>query len=178
MSVIAYIGIGSNLGKKVANCLNAIEMLGKIPGCELMEHSNLYRSSPVGVEGQDWYVNGVASIGSSISAEALLSDLLSIEKVNTFAFAFLESPGIAYNEDDDDKDGMLNERMDDGIDNDGDWEPFADIGLDRMGSDHLEYKGPDLDGTEGNGVWDTEDTNLNGALDNGEDKNKNDKLEQ
>ena len=99
------------------------------------------------------------------------------KKVGTFAFAFLESPGIAYNSLDDDFDGIVDEAMDDGIDNDGDWLPFSDTGLDRLTPSDAEYKGPDLDGTEGNGHWDTEDDNLNGALDPGEDKNKNDKLD-
>ncbi|MCB9218257.1 MAG: hypothetical protein H6610_02210 [Ignavibacteriales bacterium] len=87
------------------------------------------------------------------------------QKVGVFGFGFLESPGIEYNGIDDDKDGMIDEDMADGIDNDGDWRPFEDIGL------------PDIAGTAGNGKWDTEDTNFNGALDTGEDVNRNDKLD-
>jgi len=87
------------------------------------------------------------------------------QKIGVFGFAFLESPGIEYNGVDDDKDGMIDESMSDGIDNDGDWKAFDDVGL------------PGIPGTAGNGKWDTEDTNLNGALDKGEDVNKNDKLD-
>ncbi len=104
-------------------------------------------------------------------------DLSTYKKIGYFAFAFLESPGIAYNDEDDDKDGYIDESMEDGIDNDGDWEPFSDIGLDKKGPGDTGYAGPDADGTEGNGTWDTEDANFNGALDNGEDLNKNDKLD-
>ena len=75
----AYIGIGSNLGDKRNNCLKALEMLGQIPGCELIARSDLYLTKPVGVEGQDWYVNGVASISTSTSAQKLLKGLLVIE---------------------------------------------------------------------------------------------------
>ncbi len=113
--------------------------------------------------------------------------LSTYKKVGTFAFAFLESPGIAYNGEDDDfdkirPDGTINEKMidesmQDGIDNDEDWVPFADIGLDRLGPGDAGYSGPDADGTEGNGQWDTEDTNLNGALDAEEDINQNSKLD-
>lgn len=105
------------------------------------------------------------------------------QKVGVFAFAFLESPGIAYNGINDDYDftidgePMIDESMEDGIDNDGDWRPFSDIGLDKIGPGDEDYFAPDADGTEGNGRWDTEDLNLNGALDKGEDKNKNDKLD-
>ncbi|VAX19776.1 hypothetical protein MNBD_IGNAVI01-2084 [hydrothermal vent metagenome] len=91
--------------------------------------------------------------------------LNTFQKVGVFGFGFLESPGIDYNGIDDDKDGMIDESMSDGIDNDGDWRPFEDIGIE------------DLPGTRGNGIWDTEDTNLNGGLDPGEDVNKNDKLD-
>ncbi len=97
--------------------------------------------------------------------------------IGTFGFAFLESPGIDYNGLDDDKDGLFDEAMDDGLDNDGDWRGYSDIGLDRLTMGDPKYKGPDEDGTEGNGRWDTEDTNLNGALDEGEDGNKNDRLD-
>jgi 2-amino-4-hydroxy-6-hydroxymethyldihydropteridine diphosphokinase len=79
--ITAYIGIGSNLGDKRNNCLKALEMLGEIPGCELIGHSDLYLTSPVGVEDQDWYVNGVASISAGISAQELLKELLAIESV-------------------------------------------------------------------------------------------------
>ena len=103
--------------------------------------------------------------------------LSTYKKIGYFGFAFLESPGIAYNGVDDDADYLIDEAMDDGIDNDGDWRGFKDSGLDKLVSGDLGYKGPDLDGTEGNGVWDTEDANLNGALDAGEDLNKNDKLD-
>lgn len=104
-------------------------------------------------------------------------ELSTYKKVGVFAFAFLESPGIAYNGLDDDFDYMIDESMEDGIDNDGDWRGFADIGLDKLGPGDEGYTGPDADGTEGNGIWDTEDENLNGALDRGEDKNQNDKLD-
>ena len=76
----AYIGIGSNLGDKRLNCLKAIKMSGQIPGCELTGRSDLYLTKPVGVKGQDWYVNGVASISAGITAQNLLKDLLTIEK--------------------------------------------------------------------------------------------------
>ncbi len=91
--------------------------------------------------------------------------LNTFQNVGVFGFAFLESPGIEDNGEDDDKDGIVDESQSDGIDNDGDWLAFSDIGL--PGS-------PDL---AGNGRWDTEDTNLNGGLDEGEDVNKNDKLD-
>lgn len=88
-------------------------------------------------------------------------DLNTYQNVGYFGFAFLESPGIEYDGIDNDFDHLIDETQYDGIDNDGDWRPFADTGI--FG----------LPGTANNGSWDTEDTNLNGALDPGEDVNLN-----
>ena len=77
----AYIGIGSNLGNKRKNCLRAIDLLKQIPGCQSIEPSGLYRTEPVGVEDQDWYVNGVAALVTALSAQALLKVLLSVESL-------------------------------------------------------------------------------------------------
>ena len=76
----AYIGIGSNLGNRRHNCLRAIEMIGQISGCELTRHSDLYLTKPVGVRGQDWYVNGVVSISTKTPPQDLLKGLLAIEQ--------------------------------------------------------------------------------------------------
>ncbi len=76
----AYIGVGSNLGHRHQNCLRAIQMIGEIRGCELSAVSGWYLTEPVGVSGQDWYVNGAAAVAASIRAEELLSHLLSIER--------------------------------------------------------------------------------------------------
>jgi len=79
MSKTAYIGIGSNLGDKLVNCLKAIDMVNKIPGCRVTAQSDFFRTEPVGVEGHDWYVNGVISVAAHIPAHRMLEDLLAIE---------------------------------------------------------------------------------------------------
>ena len=76
---ISYIGIGSNIGDKLSNCLKAIELIRGIPGCRIIAQSDFYRTEPVGVEGQEWYLNGVISLSTSISARELLQSLLDIE---------------------------------------------------------------------------------------------------
>lgn len=76
----AYIGIGSNLGDRHQNCLMALDMLQKTPGCKLTAHSNWYLTEPVGVKGQEQYINGVASISTELSAHDLLRILLAIEQ--------------------------------------------------------------------------------------------------
>jgi 2-amino-4-hydroxy-6-hydroxymethyldihydropteridine diphosphokinase len=75
----AFIGIGSNIGDRRKNCAEAVERLEQIHGCSVIRCSHWYRTSPVGVENQDWFVNGVASLAAEISAQDLLDRLLHIE---------------------------------------------------------------------------------------------------
>ncbi|MBU1097606.1 MAG: hypothetical protein KKB34_14080 [Bacteroidetes bacterium] len=78
-----------------------------------------------------------------------------------YGYAYLESPGLGFNGIDDDEDGLIDERRDDGIDNDGDWVPFTDlnmngkwdpqeneplnddVGKDGVGPFDRQYVGPD-----------------------------------
>jgi 2-amino-4-hydroxy-6-hydroxymethyldihydropteridine diphosphokinase len=76
----AYIGIGSNLGNPERNCLEAIDKIGQIPNCEVVRVSKLYRTEPVGVDGQGWYVNCVAAISTGMFPQALMERLLAIEE--------------------------------------------------------------------------------------------------
>ena len=78
-----------------------------------------------------------------------------------FGWAFLESPGNPTDGIDNDGDGMVDESQFDGIDNDGDWlADRYDIGADGLGTYHLEYTGPDEDGSEGNGIPDVGEPNF------------------
>ena len=79
MTKTAYIGVGSNLGDKVRNCLEAVARIDEIAGCRVTAQSEFYRTQPVGVKGQDWYVNGVIVLSADISARDLLKSLLAIE---------------------------------------------------------------------------------------------------
>jgi len=75
----AFIGIGSNVGDRQRNCSEAVKRLKEIHGCRFVRCSRWYLTSPVGVENQDWFVNGVALLDAEISARDLLTGLLSIE---------------------------------------------------------------------------------------------------
>ena len=74
-----YIGIGSNLGDPGKNCLEAINRIGMIPECSILGVSNLYRTEPVGVEFQGWFINGIVALSTSLSSRDLLERLLAIE---------------------------------------------------------------------------------------------------
>jgi len=76
----AFVGLGANIGEPETQVLRAIEALAKLPGTRVVAASSLYRSAPVGVEAQPDFVNAVARIETSLSARALLEELLAAEE--------------------------------------------------------------------------------------------------
>ncbi|MBW1673095.1 MAG: 2-amino-4-hydroxy-6-hydroxymethyldihydropteridine diphosphokinase [Deltaproteobacteria bacterium] len=78
---IAYIGIGSNLGDKSFNCQYSIDQIDTLPGCHVIARSTLFKTEPVGVTKQPWYVNCIAQIRVTKSPFALLQGLMNIESV-------------------------------------------------------------------------------------------------
>ena len=79
LGATVYIGIGSNMGDPMKNCLEAAERIKRLPDCEFMGISRWYRTEPVGVDGQNWYVNGVVCVSTKLDARELMKKLLAIE---------------------------------------------------------------------------------------------------
>lgn len=75
----AYIAIGSNLGKKKENYLEALIRIAKIPGSRIIRESSLYESEPLG-DSKEWYVNGVIQIETGFGPEILLKKVKNIER--------------------------------------------------------------------------------------------------
>jgi 2-amino-4-hydroxy-6-hydroxymethyldihydropteridine diphosphokinase len=78
--IISYIGIGSNLGNPVEMCLDAVRRIASVDGIALLRCSSLYRTEPFGLKNQDWFVNAVAEVRTSLSARKLLQTLMQIER--------------------------------------------------------------------------------------------------
>jgi 2-amino-4-hydroxy-6-hydroxymethyldihydropteridine diphosphokinase len=78
-ATVAYIGIGANLGDARANVKQAMARLDRLPGTRLDASSSLFRSAPVDAAGDD-YVNAVARVQTSLTAEELLRQLLALEQ--------------------------------------------------------------------------------------------------
>jgi 2-amino-4-hydroxy-6-hydroxymethyldihydropteridine diphosphokinase len=79
--MIAWIGIGANLGDARANVVDAIERLARLPGARLVQASSLYRTAPIDSSGDD-YINAVAALDTDLDAHALLQALLDIEQAH------------------------------------------------------------------------------------------------
>jgi 2-amino-4-hydroxy-6-hydroxymethyldihydropteridine diphosphokinase len=77
---VAYIGLGSNMGDKIANIKKAIEELGEIQGSKVLAVSSFYKTEPVGDIEQDWFVNAAAKIETGLSPGEILTALLNIER--------------------------------------------------------------------------------------------------
>jgi 2-amino-4-hydroxy-6-hydroxymethyldihydropteridine diphosphokinase len=75
----AYIGIGSNMGDPLNNCHKAIDLINHLDGCRVAEISRFFHTEPVGATSQDWYVNGVIRIETTLGLHELMRSLLSIE---------------------------------------------------------------------------------------------------
>ena len=79
MKHIAYIGVGSNVGKKLLQCQEAISEILKIDHNKLLLQSSFYKTEPRGYTAQDWFVNGVVKIETDLTAQELLGSLKAIE---------------------------------------------------------------------------------------------------
>jgi 2-amino-4-hydroxy-6-hydroxymethyldihydropteridine diphosphokinase len=78
--ITAYIGVGANLGDARQQVKNALNALTHLPQSQLTASSSLYSSAPVDATGPD-YVNAVACMQTTLSAEQLLSELRKLEQL-------------------------------------------------------------------------------------------------
>ena len=79
--MIAYIGIGANLGDARAAVADALLRLAATDGVTLLAASSVYRTAPIDSSGPD-YLNAVASIDTTLAAPALLAALHAIEQAH------------------------------------------------------------------------------------------------
>jgi len=75
-----YIGLGSNLGDRLANIRKAIELM-KEEGIEIMKESSIYETEPVGYKEQGWFLNSVVKARTQFSPQGLWKRLEKIEKL-------------------------------------------------------------------------------------------------
>ncbi|HET6371020.1 MAG TPA: 2-amino-4-hydroxy-6-hydroxymethyldihydropteridine diphosphokinase [Nitrospiria bacterium] len=80
MDFTAFLGIGSNLGDRKANCVQALTALKQNPAVSLRRVSSLYETEPLEYRPQGWFYNAVVEIDTSLSAHALLAFCQQVEK--------------------------------------------------------------------------------------------------
>jgi len=79
--VLAYVGLGANLGEAQRTLRQALDALAATPGIWALRVSRVYRSAPVDAEGPD-YRNAVAELHTSLDAVVLLQRLQAIENIH------------------------------------------------------------------------------------------------
>jgi 2-amino-4-hydroxy-6-hydroxymethyldihydropteridine diphosphokinase len=77
MPVIAYIGLGSNVGDSKALLVQAVGLLGE--AVRVRKVSSLYHTEPVGFREQDDFLNAVAEIETDRSPDGLLDLCRAVE---------------------------------------------------------------------------------------------------
>lgn len=61
------------------NCKEAVKRIALLQGIQLTEASSFYSSEPVGMENQNWFVNAIIEIKTTLAARDLLHVLQKIE---------------------------------------------------------------------------------------------------
>ena len=78
--VIAFVGLGGNLGDPEATLGDALQALDGVHDTRLLRASHLYRTPAWGVEQQPDFINAVVMLETRLGAPALLESLFVIER--------------------------------------------------------------------------------------------------
>lgn len=76
---VVGIGLGSNLGPSAEILRAVLHTLRDFPGIRLLAHSSLYASRPMDMQSENWFVNAVALLKTTLSPRQLMLDLQRIE---------------------------------------------------------------------------------------------------
>lgn len=77
--MVAYVGLGANLGDPRRQLAQALERLAALEEVEVAEVSRFYLNPPLGPPDQPWYLNAVARVRTRLAPEVLLRALQKVE---------------------------------------------------------------------------------------------------
>lgn len=92
MAEIAYVGLGSNVGDRMANLRRAVELLGE--RVRVRDASPVYETEPVGYLDQPWFLNCVVAVEAPGRALDLLAATKEVEAVMGKATPFPDGPRV------------------------------------------------------------------------------------
>ena len=75
----AIISVGANLGDRLKNCCRGIEALCSDDSVRLAQHAPFYETEPVDYTPQDWFLNTVIRIQTTLAPLDLLSRMQAIQ---------------------------------------------------------------------------------------------------
>jgi 2-amino-4-hydroxy-6-hydroxymethyldihydropteridine diphosphokinase len=73
-----FIGVGSNLGDRRANCREARDRIRELPQTRLVKESSVYESEPHG-NAKTWFANSVLEVETELDPPELLKRLKNLE---------------------------------------------------------------------------------------------------
>ena len=76
---IVYLSLGSNLGDRVGYLQQATSLLSMHPDINIVATSSFYESEPWKMDSDNWFVNAVVQISTTLEPEALLNECQRIE---------------------------------------------------------------------------------------------------
>jgi 2-amino-4-hydroxy-6-hydroxymethyldihydropteridine diphosphokinase len=75
----AFLGLGSNLGDRLANLQRAVALLASTPGIEVVASSRVWETEPVGGPPQPEYLNAVVLVRTELEPDDLLAAAQGVE---------------------------------------------------------------------------------------------------
>jgi 2-amino-4-hydroxy-6-hydroxymethyldihydropteridine diphosphokinase len=79
--VTAYIGTGSNMGDREAYCEEAVRLVSRFPATSIIRVSSLYETAPMERTDQDWFINCVTAVRTTLSPHELLRACQEVEQL-------------------------------------------------------------------------------------------------
>jgi 2-amino-4-hydroxy-6-hydroxymethyldihydropteridine diphosphokinase len=76
----AFIGLGSNVGDRLQFLQRAVKHLGETIGVQVRDVSSVYETEPIGPAAQDWFLNAVVAVDTSLNPVTLLQQTQAIER--------------------------------------------------------------------------------------------------
>lgn len=77
----AFLALGSNMGDRVENLLNAVRYISELENTEVSAVSNIYETEPVGYTDQNKFLNMAAGVRTDLGPLDLLKETQKIENL-------------------------------------------------------------------------------------------------
>lgn len=78
---IAYLSLGSNIGDRVGYIQQATSLLSGHDQISVVSTSSFYESEPWQMDSENWFVNAIVQISTTLSPEDLLNECQKIESL-------------------------------------------------------------------------------------------------
>lgn len=89
---VAYVGLGANIGEPRRQLQEALQHLDELAQTRVTGISGFYRSAPMGYLDQPEFLNAVARLDTTLSAEQLLENLQKLEQQQNRERSFPNAP--------------------------------------------------------------------------------------